>query len=50
MMVVHFKFVPRPELNSAVYWFVMQIGMVLGFMASYPANWYLVRSGIKPVM
>jgi len=32
------------------YWFMMQIGMVLGFIASFPANWYLVRAGVKPGM
>jgi hypothetical protein len=50
MAVVYFLFVPRPELTSASYWFMMQIGMVLGFIASYPANWYLVRSGVKSGM
>jgi Domain of unknown function (DUF4396) len=29
---------------------VMQIGMVLGFIASFPNNWYLVRAGVKPGM
>jgi hypothetical protein len=32
------------------YWFLMQIGMVIGFVTSYPANWYLVRKGIKEPM
>jgi hypothetical protein len=50
MAVVYFQFVPRPELTSPTYWFMMQIGMVLGFIASYPPNWYLVRSGVKPGM
>jgi hypothetical protein len=47
MAVVYFQFVPRPELMSATYWFMMQIGMVLGFIASFPLNWLLVRSGVK---
>jgi hypothetical protein len=50
MAVVYFRFVPRPELTSPTYWFVMQIGMVLGFIVSYPNNWYLVRAGVKPSM
>jgi hypothetical protein len=29
---------------------MMQIGMILGFIASFPANWYLVRAGVKPGM
>jgi hypothetical protein len=32
------------------YWFLMQIGMVIGFATSYPANWLLVRKGIKEPM
>ena len=41
----------RPHgLTSPTYWFMMQIGMVLGFIASFPANWYLVRAGVKPGM
>jgi hypothetical protein len=37
-------------MTSPVYWFMMQIGMVIGFIASYPPNWYLVKWGIKPGM
>jgi hypothetical protein len=47
MAVVYFQFVPRPELMSPTYWFMMQIGMVLGFIASFPPNWLLVRLGVK---
>jgi hypothetical protein len=36
--------------DSPVYWFMMQIGMVLGFATSYPVNWWLLRSGIKEPM
>ena len=50
MAFIYFQFVPRSELTSPTYWFMMQIGMVLGFIASFPANWYLVRAGVKPVM
>jgi hypothetical protein len=50
MAVVYFFFVPRPELTSATYWFMMQIGMVLGFIASFPPNWYLVKIGVKAGM
>jgi hypothetical protein len=32
------------------YWSLMQIGMVIGFATSYPANWFLVRKGIKQPM
>jgi hypothetical protein len=33
-----------------VYWFMMQIGMLLGHFTSYPANWFLVKAGIKEGM
>src|SRR5580693_2604615 len=50
MAFIYFQFVPRSELTSPTYWFMIQIGMVLGFIASFPANWYLVRAGVKPGM
>ncbi|MBA2391391.1 MAG: DUF4396 domain-containing protein [Ktedonobacteraceae bacterium] len=36
--------------DSPVYWFMMQIGMVIGFATSYPMNWWLISSGIKEKM
>ena len=46
MSQLPFRLTPvQPE-----YWFLMQIGMVIGFVTSYPANWYLVRKGIKEPM
>ncbi len=36
--------------GMAVYWFMMQIGMLLGHFTSYPANWFLVKTGIKAGM
>ena len=35
---------------SPVYWFMMQIGMVLGFATSYPMNWWLIQKGLKETM
>ncbi|MGH8230016.1 MAG: DUF4396 domain-containing protein [Steroidobacteraceae bacterium] len=40
----------RPDASMIVFWFMMQIGMVLGFMTTYPANWLLVKWGIKQGM
>ncbi|WP_268808273.1 DUF4396 domain-containing protein [Caballeronia humi] len=28
----------------------MQIAMVIGFFATYPVNWWLIRKGIKERM
>ncbi len=36
--------------NEATFWFMMQIGMILGFLTAYPVNWWLVRRGIKERM
>ena len=36
--------------DSAAYWFLMQIGMILGFFTAYPVNWWLIKSGIKEAM
>lgn len=36
--------------GTVEFWFMMQIAMVAGFMTSYPANWWLLRVGIKEKM
>ena len=36
--------------NHAAFWFLMQIGMILGFFTSYPVNWWLIKRGIKEPM
>lgn len=43
-------FTPPLKPDQPVYWFMMQIGMILGFATSYPVNWWLIRSGIKEAM
>jgi hypothetical protein len=52
MAVIWFLLMPshRPDASSIVLWFMMQIGMVLGFLTTYPANWLLVRWGVKSGM
>jgi hypothetical protein len=37
-------------INGPVFWFMMQIGLILGFATTYPVNRWLVRVGIKPGM
>lgn len=39
-----------PEPNTASYWVLMQVAMLVGFLTSFPANWWLVRSGLKESM
>jgi hypothetical protein len=36
--------------TGPVFWFMMQIAMLAGFLTSYPVNWWLVKSGIKERM
>lgn len=36
--------------NSWQFWFVMQLAMCAGFVTSFPANYLLIRAGIKPAM
>jgi hypothetical protein len=36
--------------DSAVYWSMMQLGMLIGFITTFPANWFLIRRGIKAAM
>ncbi len=43
-------FHPHLEPNDPTYWFMMQVGMALGFGTSYPMNWWLIRSGLKEQM
>jgi hypothetical protein len=52
MALMSFVFFRHPHLkpNDAAYWFLMQVGMVLGFLTSYPANAWLIRLGIKDAM
>ena len=33
-----------------MFWFMMQIAMLAGFVTSYPVNWWLLRSGVKEKM
>lgn len=36
--------------SSGAYWLMMQVGMMIGFATSWPANVWLVRRGIKVPM
>ncbi len=51
-VVVYFVLFPAPHLRvtQAVFWFMMQIGMMLGFATSYPVNLFLLKSGWKEKM
>lgn len=40
----------RLAVDSVEFWFMMQLAMWCGFVTSYPANWWLLRVGIKEAM
>lgn len=52
MALMFFVFFPGPHLqpDSPVYWFLMQVGMAIGFATAWPANVWLIRKGIKEAM
>lgn len=53
MALMAFVFFPAPHQlrpDSPVFWFLMQLGMVIGFATSWPVNAWLIRAGIKEAM
>jgi Domain of unknown function (DUF4396) len=52
MLLVHFRLFPQSHLrpDEAVYWLMMQIAMICGFVTSIPMNWWLLRIGWKESM
>jgi len=36
--------------TDPVFWFMMQIAMLCGFLTAYPVNWWLIRTGVKEAM
>jgi hypothetical protein len=53
MALMAFVFFPAPHqlmTNTAAFWFLMQVGMMIGFAISWPANVWLIKRGIKVPM
>jgi len=52
MLLVHLRLFAEQHLqaNEAVYWLMMQIAMVCGFLTSIPMNWWLLKMGWKESM
>jgi Domain of unknown function (DUF4396) len=53
MAVMTFVLFPAPHHlmpNAAAFWFLMQIGMMIGYFTSWPANVWLISAGIKVPM
>lgn len=36
--------------NHPTFWFLMQVGMMLGFATAYPMNLWLIKRGIEEVV
>ncbi len=50
MAPAHFGLFGEIPKTNPVFWFVMQIAMLAGFLTSYPVNWWLVKAGLKEKM
>jgi hypothetical protein len=53
MAIMAFVLFPAPHRlmpSSAAFWLLMQIGMIIGYFSSWPANVWLVKRGIKVPM
>ena len=52
MAVMHFALFSGQHLHPdhAAYWFLMQIGMIIGYFTAWPVNVWLIRTGIKEAM
>jgi hypothetical protein len=50
MAIVIFGLLGEIPKTNPVFWFMMQIAMVAGFLTSYPANWWLLKKGVKERM
>jgi hypothetical protein len=53
MAIMTFVLFPAPHNlmpNSAAFWLLMQVGMIIGYFSSWPANIWLIKRGIKVPM
>ena len=37
-------------IDTAVFWAVMQLAMLAGFVTAFPVNWWLISTGVKERM
>ncbi|MEW9585054.1 DUF4396 domain-containing protein [Paraburkholderia sp. DGU8] len=49
-MTFRAAFYPHLKPTDWAYWLMMQVAMVVGFLTTYPVNWWLIRKGIKEKM
>lgn len=49
-MAVRTWMLPKLQPTEITYWFMMQVAMMLGFLTTYPVNWWLIARGTKERM
>lgn len=47
LLAVYFIFSGELSIASPIYWFMMQIGLTIGLLTTYPINYWLIKSGVK---
>lgn len=52
MALTQLVFFSGPHLtpDHAAYWFLMQVGMIVGFFTAWPVNLWLIHQGVKEAM
>jgi hypothetical protein len=51
MALSHFVlFQPPLKVDTSAHWFMMQVGMIVGYATAWPVNRWLVRRGVKEKM
>lgn len=46
-LVHHLGFPEAPKPNNPVFWLIVQIGLIIGFFAAWPATSWLIHRGVK---
>ncbi|MDU4125936.1 DUF4396 domain-containing protein [Pantoea sp.] len=51
-MALALKFVLHQQINPSrtLFWFMLQLAMMTGFVFSWPANHFIIKRGINPVL
>lgn len=47
MMILQMQLGRGADPTTAAFWFVMSMALLVGFIAAYPMNWWLVRYSLK---
>ena len=50
MAIAVFLLVGPMSPDQPVFWLMIQLSMLCGFITPYPLNWWLMRTGIKNAM